>query len=121
MIRQLSVLVVDDDETICRTLEYHLDQAGYRPLIAPDGRAALALATEEKPEIVGKGLEMLDEWHKEMMKTSSSDIDPMWTVVKEGGPEHTRRDLSSYLKRLKKTGREHLIKKILDRHENYLS
>ena len=52
MIRQLSVLVVDDDETICRTLEYHLDQAGYRPLIAPDGRAALALATEEKPEIV---------------------------------------------------------------------
>ena len=76
---------------------------------------------EEEPVNVGKGLEMLDEWHKEMMKISSSDIDPMWTVIREGGPEHTRHDLNNYLKRLKKTEREHLIKKILDRNENYLS
>jgi len=75
----------------------------------------------EKPEIVGLGLKYLDEWHKEMMTTSSSDIDPMWTVIREGGPEHTRRDLKSYIKRLKKTGREHLVKDILDRNENYLS
>ena len=76
---------------------------------------------DDRPDIVGQGLKYLDEWHTKMMLTSSSDVDPMWTVIKEGGPEHTRRDLKSYIKRLKKTGREHLIKKILDKNENYLS
>jgi choline-sulfatase len=111
-----------DKWTLIRT--YHTGLKNYPEIMLFDYENDFHMTknlAEEKPEIVGKSLELLDEWHKEMMKTSSSDIDPMWTVVKEGGPEHTRRDLSSYLKRLKKTGREHLIKKILDRHENYLS
>ena len=76
---------------------------------------------EKNPEIISKGLKLLDEWHKEMMSNSPSDIDPMWTVIQEGGPEHTRYDLNKYIKRLKKTGREHLVKGILDRNENYLA
>lgn len=46
------VLIVDDDETITRTLEYHLSQAGYRTLTASDGIEAYGIAKEERPDIV---------------------------------------------------------------------
>lgn len=75
---------------------------------------------QKKPEIVNEGLRLLDEWHKEMMKSSKSAVDPMWTVMKEGGPHHTRYDLKNYLKRLKKSGREQLIDVILGKDEPYL-
>jgi len=74
---------------------------------------------EERKDVVGKGLEYLDKWHKEMMKTSSSPVDPMWMVIREGGPYHTRGFLERYLERLKATGRGHLIDKILSRNEPY--
>lgn len=77
--------------------------------------------SEEKPEIVAIGLKLLDEWYKEAMKNSTSEVDPMWTVIREGGPSHTRNELNSYLKRLKKSGRENMVKVILDRNEPYLS
>ncbi|GAH89311.1 unnamed protein product, partial [marine sediment metagenome] len=53
---------------------------------------------EEKPAIVGRGLHLLDEWYKQMMKTSPSPKDPMWTVIEEGGPYHTRKMLNTYLR-----------------------
>ena len=74
---------------------------------------------EERKDVVGKGLEYLDRWHKEMMKTSPSPVDPMWMVIREGGPYHTRGFLERYLERLKATGRGHLIDKILSRNEPY--
>ena len=30
------------------------------------------------------------DWNDAMMKTSAYDADPMWTVMREGGPEHCR-------------------------------
>ncbi len=74
-----------------------------------------------KTDVKNEGVKLLDEWHAEMMKSSQSDIDPMWTVIYEGGPHHTRYDLQQYLKRLKDSGREHLIPKILERNEAYLT
>ncbi|MHA1727610.1 MAG: sulfatase-like hydrolase/transferase [Promethearchaeota archaeon] len=74
---------------------------------------------DEKPDVVGRGMNLLDQWHKEMMKSSTSEIDPMWTVIKEGGPSHTRDNLKEYLIRLLKTDREKMVKKILDRQEAY--
>lgn len=73
---------------------------------------------EERPDIVGKGLQLLDEWHKQMMKTSPSPNDPMWTVIAEGGPHHTKGMLNTYLKRLRRSGREELIEVILRRGES---
>ncbi|MEM9489834.1 MAG: sulfatase, partial [Myxococcota bacterium] len=32
-------------------------------------------------------------------------VDPMWTVLREGGPKHTRGQLSGYLDRLRRTER----------------
>ena len=49
----------------------------------------------------------LDAWHDEMMATSETGIDPMQTVISEGGPYHTRTALEMYAGRLRETGRAH--------------
>jgi len=76
---------------------------------------------DERPEILSKGLQYLSRWHDEMMKSSVSGIDPLNTVLEEGGPSHTRGQLRSYLRYLKRTGREDMVKIIRDRNEPYLS
>ncbi|MHA1688052.1 MAG: sulfatase [Promethearchaeota archaeon] len=76
---------------------------------------------ETHVDIRNKALQLLEDWQWEMMKTSETRIDPIWTVIKEGGPHHARYELKGYLKRLKKSGREHLIQKILDRNEAYIT
>lgn len=32
----------------------------------------------------------LNEWHDHMMQTMSFDADPLWTVMREGGPYHAK-------------------------------
>jgi arylsulfatase A-like enzyme len=59
----------------------------------------------EKPQIVNRAMELLDEWHTTMMRTATHPIDPMWTVLREGGPYHTRGFMKDYLKRLRESGR----------------
>ena len=39
------------------------------------------------------------------MERSPSPIDPMWTVMQEGGPYHTVGELPGYVRRLEATGR----------------
>lgn len=66
---------------------------------------------KENPKITSKGLALLSEWHKSMMKTSITKTDPLDTVLKEGGPFHTKEyPLEIYLKYLKETGRGHYAK-----------
>jgi arylsulfatase A-like enzyme len=111
-----------DEWTLIRT--YHTGFKNYPEIMLFNYKEDFHMTNnlaETRPDIVGRGLKMLDEWHKEMMRTSTTDVDPMWTVIKEGGPEHTRYDFNKYLKRLKKTDREHWIKKIKDKNESYLS
>jgi hypothetical protein len=74
---------------------------------------------DERPNIVNKGFKYLETWHTKMMIPKKYELDPMWTVIKEGGPFHCRGMLERYKKRLKETDREHLIEKILDRKEAY--
>ncbi|MFH7375939.1 hypothetical protein RA263_27940, partial [Pseudomonas syringae pv. tagetis] len=45
------------------------------------------------------GAKMILDWDDAMMKTSRYDVDPMWTVMREGGPEHCRGQLKDYMKR----------------------
>ena len=71
----------------------------------------------EKPEIVGKGLQLLDEWYAKMMKSSPLPKDPMWTVIEEGGPFHSRERIITYLKRTKRSDREEIIKAIKNLEE----
>ncbi len=69
-----------------------------------------------RPEVVREGAYLLQEWHQEMMRTSPSDVDPLWTVMREGGPLHARGHLKEYCKRLEATGRGHAVAELRRRH-----
>ncbi|UQZ80938.1 Choline-sulfatase [Paenibacillus konkukensis] len=58
----------------------------------------------------------LNQWHDEMMRRSGDDRDPLWTVMKEGGPFHARGYLKEYAKRLKDTGRGEAADELIRRH-----
>ena len=57
------------------------------------------------PEIADRLARQLQSWEYDMMTKSDSDADPMWTVLREGGPLHARGNLYSYADRLRRTGR----------------
>jgi arylsulfatase A-like enzyme len=58
-----------------------------------------------RPDLVARGLSILEAWHTEAMARSSQSVDPMWTVMREGGPFHTRDCLPDYTARLRQTER----------------
>ena len=43
-------------------------------------------------EICKNAVYYLNEWHDNMMKSMPFDVYPLWTVIKEGGPHHARKD-----------------------------
>ncbi|MCH6265023.1 sulfatase [Neobacillus citreus] len=45
---------------------------------------------EERRDICKTAVYFLNEWHDEMMSTMDFDVDPLWTVMKEGGPLHAK-------------------------------
>jgi arylsulfatase A-like enzyme len=61
---------------------------------------------DSRPEVVHEGLARLERWTTEMMRTSEYVEDPLWTVMSEGGPYHTRDRLARYAQRLRQTGRD---------------
>ncbi len=71
---------------------------------------------EEHPEVVNEHLALLDRWHAEMMWRSDDEVDPLWNVIREGGPLHTRGRLEMYCERLRATGRAHHAEALLARH-----
>lgn len=75
---------------------------------------------DKMPELVAKGAKMILDWEYKMMKTSASDVDPMWTVLREGGPLHARGQLNSYIDRLNKTGREEGAQKLKEKYVDEL-
>lgn len=64
---------------------------------------------EDEPGLCAKGAKIILDWTQEMMKKSDYAIDPIWTVMREGGPEHSRGALEAYIKRLSGTPREYGI------------
>ena len=46
------VLVVDDELHICNILRRILKQGGYQVITAPDGKTALRLIQEKKPDVI---------------------------------------------------------------------
>ena len=70
----------------------------------------------ERPDLVDRAMNLLAQWHHEMALTSQRDIDPMMTVLREGGPFHTRGMLPGYLARLRATGRAHHAELLAARH-----
>ncbi|MDR6550856.1 sulfatase [Paenibacillus qinlingensis] len=58
----------------------------------------------------------LTQWHDDMMKSMPFDTDPLWTVMKEGGPFHAKGYLKDYTERLELTGRGHAVSELKRRH-----
>jgi|GraSoi_2013_60cm_1033757.scaffolds.fasta_scaffold28943_2 CheY-like chemotaxis protein len=52
MLDRMTILVVDDEPSIAQLLSEVLDEAGYRVVLAADGRSALATARRERPALV---------------------------------------------------------------------
>jgi len=68
------------------------------------------------PVIVDQAMRKLADWEHEMKITSLHSTDPIMTVLREGGPFHTRGELPAYLKRLESTGRGHHAKDLAVKH-----
>ncbi len=62
---------------------------------------------DDQPELADHGQRLLEQWTTEMLTDSDYETDPLWQVMREGGPFHTRSSLESYCKRLRETGRAH--------------
>lgn len=62
----------------------------------------------DRPDLVGEGLARLDAWWSAEMMRSPRAVDPLWIVMREGGPFHARYHSDNYrryLDRLRETGR----------------
>ncbi len=60
-----------------------------------------------QPDLANQAQAMLEDWTTQMMKTSAQRGDPLWTVMAEGGPYHTREIYDTFLEHLRQTGRSH--------------
>lgn len=76
---------------------------------------------KDYPEIVREAVYRLTNWKDDMMQTMDTDVDPLWTVIKEGGPQHAKGyHLESYLKRLEQTGRKEAADALREKHKRFL-
>lgn len=74
----------------------------------------------ERPDVANRAMALLEEWYSEMAATSLHDVDPMMTVLCEGGAFHTRGMLPAYLERLRATGRAHHAERLARLHPDEL-
>ncbi|MEC0242859.1 sulfatase [Paenibacillus dokdonensis] len=71
---------------------------------------------KERRDLCKEAVYLLNEWHDDMMQTMNHDVDPLWTVMKEGGPYHAKGHLPMYVERLKQTGRGEAAAELMRRH-----
>jgi choline-sulfatase len=71
---------------------------------------------DKRPDLCREGVYILNEWHDRMMATMPDAIDPLWTVIREGGPYHARGKLARYCKRLEATERGWAVPELKKRH-----
>lgn len=72
----------------------------------------------ERPDLCAIGSKLILDWTDEIMKKSNYDTDPLWTVMREGGPEHCRGMLEEYIKRLEGTARADQIPLLRKQYPN---
>ncbi|WP_042222965.1 sulfatase family protein [Oceanobacillus manasiensis] len=94
---------------------YHLFDKEMLFNLAEDPREENNLAAQHKDKCM-EGAYYLQEWHDDMMFRTGDDVDPLWTVIKEGGPYHAKGYLKNYGKRLVETGREAQFNELKKKH-----
>ena len=76
---------------------------------------------KERPDICAEAARLLLTWQEDMMMSMPDAIDPLWTVMREGGPCHSKGKLKGYCEHLKATGRESCIAELERRHPKELN
>ncbi|MCX7919476.1 MAG: hypothetical protein N3A72_07685, partial [bacterium] len=73
---------------------------------------------KSNPWICQEARDKYTEWHTAMMHSMPEGytVDPMQTVLNEGGPYHAKGYLKEYCKHLEKTGRSWAIPELKKRH-----
>lgn len=79
--------------------------------LASDAHEQVDLSAD-RPDVVGRAATFLLDWETEAMRTADAGVDPLWTVLAEGGGWYTRGHLERYLTRLRATGRGRLATEI---------
>jgi len=86
--KNLKILVVDDEPQILKVLQAYLEKEGYRVLTAKDGRLALSVFDQEKPDFVILDLNLpgMDglEVCREIRKDSNTPILMLTARIEEG-------------------------------------
>ncbi|TGQ53136.1 sulfatase, partial [Mesorhizobium sp. M4B.F.Ca.ET.211.01.1.1] len=67
-------------------------------------------------DVVDHASRLLEDWRTTMARRSDSDVDPLVTVIREGGPFHCLGELPGYLERLRRTGRAAAASELEQRH-----
>lgn len=73
----------------------------------------------ERPELCARGARYLERWVADMMTTSDYPTDPLWVVMKEGGPYHARGKKERYMSRLERTGRGDALPEFAKRYRDF--
>jgi choline-sulfatase len=73
------------------------------------------------PDLVAYGKTLLHDWRCAMRESSTHKVDPLDTVMSEGGPHHVRYDGPAYINRLYATGREEIAQRFERRKRPYFS
>lgn len=76
---------------------------------------------DQHRDLCDQALRHLHDWHEAMMASMPYDTDPLWTVMREGGPFHARGQLPSYCERLEKTDRGWAVPQLRERHPEEFS
>jgi choline-sulfatase len=94
---------------------YHLFPTEMLFNVAEDPHEQHDLAGE-RPDLCREAVYLLNQWHDDMMHTMPDAVDPLWTVIREGGPFHARGRLARYCERLERTERGWAIAELKRRH-----
>ncbi len=94
---------------------YHLFPTEMLFNLAEDPYEQHNLAAERK-DVCREAVYRLMEWHDGMMASMPYAVDPLWTVMREGGPYHARGHLKAYCAYLEKTGRGDAVPELMRRH-----
>jgi arylsulfatase A-like enzyme len=72
----------------------------------------------KNPQVCWQAAHRLEAWHTRMMKAMpyGNAVDPLWTVMNEGGAPFARGRLKKYCGHLKKTGRAWAIPELKKKH-----
>lgn len=116
---QRAVRFRHEDAELLAIRTYHDGFHGFPDLmlfdVADDPHEQRDIAGTE-PELADAALARLERWHGEMMRRSPLAADPLWAVLREGGPKHVRGELKAYLERLRATGRGAWAEQLEARH-----